>query len=119
MSDVRFSVKRYISEGWGVVPIPRGEKGPTVAGWQSRSFEEGDFEAADNVGVRLGDPSGGLVDIDLDCAEAIEVAPKLLLATERIHGRPSKPRSHYFYIAPGMKSAQFKDVDGSVLVEIR
>lgn len=120
MSDARVQARHYINEGWQVLPIPKGEKGPRVNNWQNTVFDESAFQPDDNIGVRLGDPSNGLVDIDLDCKEAIEVAPKLLLATNRIHGRPSKPRSHYWYISPGCKSRQFTDVDkASVLVEIR
>lgn len=119
MSDAKIIARRYINEGWQVLPIPRGEKGPRASNWQTRVFSEEDFQVDDNIGVRLGEPSKGLTDIDLDCKEAIEIAPKLLLATNRIHGRPSKPRSHYWYIAPGAKSKQFKDTDGTVLVELR
>ncbi|MCR4301813.1 MAG: DUF5906 domain-containing protein [Sulfuricaulis sp.] len=112
------SVERYLAEGWAVVPIPKGEKGPRVENWQHTTFTAADFKPGDNIGIRLGLPSGGLVDIDLDAIEAIATARKFLPLTERIHGRPSKPQSHYWYIA-ALKSEQFKDVDGSMLVEIR
>lgn len=113
------SVRRYIAEGWSVIPIPKGEKGPRVANWQNTTFTEDQFGADDNIGVRLGEPSGGLTDVDLDSPEAIRAAASLLLTTGRIHGRPSKQQSHYWYIAEGVKAEQFKDTDGSVLVELR
>lgn len=119
MADPRFTVRRYIGEGWSVIPIPKGEKGPRVANWQNTTFTEADFGADDNIGVRLGDPSGGLVDVDLDVVEAMRAATQLLLTTGRIHGRPGKPQSHYWFIAPESRSEQFKDVNGDVLVEIR
>lgn len=111
--------RKYIAEGWSVIPIPRGQKAPRIEGWQQRTFEPEDFGAADNIGVRLGAPSGGLTDIDLDAPEAVAAARDLLLMTERIHGRPGKPSSHYWFIAPDSKSEQFKDPAGNVLVEVR
>jgi hypothetical protein len=119
MADTRFAVNRYLAEGWSVLPIPKGEKGPRVPNWQNTTFDVSHFSEDDNIGVRLGEPSGGLTDVDLDCAEAIACAREILLNTQRIHGRPGKPASHYWYIAPGAKSEQFKDVDGNVLVELR
>lgn len=110
--------ERYITEGWAVVPIPRGEKGPRVENWQNTTFTAADFKSGDNIGVRLGTPSNHLIDIDLDALEAVKAALKFLPTTERIHGRPSKPQSHYWYYAV-LKSEQFKDTDGSMLVEIR
>lgn len=53
-----------------------------------------------NIGLQLGSLSNGLVDIDLDSPEAIKAAPFLLPATGMIHGRLSKPRSHYWYMCP-------------------
>jgi len=43
MSDSRFSVNRHISEGWSVIPIPKGEKGPRVPDWQNTAFTVDDF----------------------------------------------------------------------------
>jgi hypothetical protein len=117
---VSHDVKTYTAEGWSLVPIPRGEKGPRLSNWQHTAFSESDFKDSDNIGVKLGDPSGGLIDIDLDCKQAVEIAATLLPKTQRIHGRPNKRRSHYWYTVVGqIKSEGFKDIDGSMLVEIR
>lgn len=114
------SIRQYVAEGWSLVPIPHGEKGPRLSNWQSTSFSEGDFKDTDNIGVKLGAPSQGLTDVDLDCKQAVEAAAVLLPKTQRIHGRPSKRRSHYWYIVKEeIKSEGFKDIDGSMLVEIR
>jgi len=112
-------VERYLNEGWAVLPIPKGEKGPRIEGWQKTTFGLKDFKPDDNIGIRLGEPSNGLTDSDLDHPIAIVVARMLLLKTQRIHGRPSKPESHYWYIAHGSKPEQFKDLSNAVLVEIR
>jgi hypothetical protein len=119
MTPTKQAVRKYLAEGWQVLPIPRGEKGPRVPNWQTTTFDETAFSGNENVGIRLGEPSQGLTDIDLDSPEAIAAAPLLLLNTGRIHGRAGKTNSHYWYISPGSKSEAFKDVNGSVLVEIR
>lgn len=120
MPDVRFAVRRYIAEGWSVVPIPRGEKGPRVPNWQKTKFTETAFGENDNVGVRLGRPSGQLIDVDLDDLRSLPIAAAILPATKRVHGRPSKPRSHYFYKATDdLKPESFKGLEKETLVEIR
>jgi hypothetical protein len=74
------------------------------------------------VGVLNGEPSGGLVDVDLDCPEAIQAAPIFLPATACIFGRPSKPRSHYVYRVeqePAYWKITDADADKTTLVELR
>src|SRR4051794_30100007 len=121
---------RYIRRGLNPVPIPFKAKGPTDKGWQERvitaenapQFFNGQ---AQNIGVILGPTSGGLTDIDLDCPEAIAVAPYLLPETHAVFGRPSKPRSHYLYYTSlaetaGKATHKFQDPAGNaVLVELR
>lgn len=46
-----------------------------------------------NVGVRLGEPSGGLCDIDFDMPQAAEIA-ELIWPAGATFGRPSNPKSH-------------------------
>ena len=41
--------------------------------------------------------ASAVVDVDLDCAEAIRAAPYLLPRTARFGHAPSKPASHYIY----------------------
>lgn len=116
--------KRYTRRGWSVVPVPHKQKAPHLEGWQKLRLAEpevGEYFTEDlNIGVLLGEPSNGLLDVDLDCAEAIFVAPHFLPATGRIHGRPSKPNSHYWYQCKSSpKPEKFNDVDGTCLVELR
>src|SRR5262249_16248866 len=57
-------------------------------------------------------PSGGLLDADLDCREAIAVAACLLPATGWISGHVRKPRSHWWYTVadpPARASERFED----------
>jgi hypothetical protein len=115
----RHKVQSYLEEGWAVIPIPKGSKAPEIKDWVNRAFSVEDFEEESNVGVRLGEASGHLTDVDLDCPEAVTAAKLLLPATERKHGRPSTGDSHYFYVCLGAKSEKWTDLDGKVLVEIR
>ena len=68
----------------------------------------------------IGEPSGWLVDVDLDCPEAIALADEYLPPTHSITGRPSALRSHRWYIAVGAKTEKHTDpTNGSMIVELR
>jgi hypothetical protein len=115
--------REYARRGWHVIPIPPGEKGPRLHGWQNLEIAPPKlaqyFERDSNVGVRL---EGGLVDIDLDCPEAIALADLYLPNTKAEFGRPAKPRSHRLFHAVGATFEAFKDptLDGkNTLLEIR
>ena len=65
----------YIRRGMSCIPIPLGSKNPNFKGWQTLRLAEADIphyfgDAAMNVGVLLGEPSEGLVDVDMDVPEA-------------------------------------------------
>jgi hypothetical protein len=74
-----------------------------------------------NIGAILGSASGGLMDVDLDCSEAVAIAPRFLPPTKSVFGRASKPRSHRFYRSSGaMPSMKLLDpVRKDTLVELR
>src|SRR5437016_5204104 len=73
-----------------------------------------------NVGVRLGASSGGLVDVDIDCPEALVLKDIYLPASGARFGRNSKPLSHWLYITPGAIFAAYTDpLTGGTLVELR
>jgi hypothetical protein len=116
--------REYLAKGWQPLPLPHGEKAPILIEWQHLAVDDGNIDSLfavdpSNIGIRLGAPSNGLVDVDLDCSEAIALAPSFLPPTTTF-GRASKPASHRPYVArPCPKTAQFKDVDGKMLVELR
>jgi hypothetical protein len=107
------AAKGYIARGLCVVPILANRKGPTAEGWQHLRIgldaAAGYFRAGANIGVQLGPVSGELVDIDLDCSEALALADRYLPPTQAIFGRASKPRSHRLYIAPSASFESFGD----------
>lgn len=107
-----------------VVPVPPGQKGPSVKGWPALrlSVEELPqyFAENDNIGWLTGEASGNLVDVDLDCNQAVSLAEAFLPKTERVHGRKERPKSHYWYtVTPLPRPMKFADINGNCLVELR
>jgi hypothetical protein len=110
----------YIARGWKPIPVPAGEKGPRDPDWPARTYQH--FTDSQNIGVQMGPQSGGLTDVDLDCAEAIQLASHFLPRTDAIFGRASKPRSHWLYkINDPDPKANIKlwDEEGKTIVELR
>jgi len=113
---------RYISRGVAVIPVPDGEKDPGLPGWQDLRLTAEDvpryWTNGQNIGALNGEPSGWRVCIDQDVPEAGKIAGRFLLPT-LTSGRKSRPHSHWWYIAPGAITKKFKDVDATMLVELR
>src|SRR5207302_343303 len=78
------------------------------------------FANGGNIGLILGPASGELVDIDIDCTEALALADLYLPPTRAVFGRPSKPRSHRLFVAPSAVYETFVDpISGKTLIELR
>jgi hypothetical protein len=121
---IRESALNYRRGGRMPIPIPSGQKGPVIKKWQDLRPEETDidelFSEQDNIGILLGEPSGDLIDVDLDSKEALLAADGLLPHTDAIFGRFSKPASHFLYISsPAPATAQFRDLNGEMIAELR
>lgn len=117
----------YRDRGWCPVPV-RFKSKAGAPGW--RNFEPSDDElnrhfgnGPTNIGILLGERSGDLVDIDLDCPEARALARALLPDSDCAFGRRSAPRSHIFYTStPLPRTQKFVDPsnsNGKPLVELR
>ena len=120
MSSVREQVAAYRQRGWWCVPLRVGSKSPARRDWTKLRLKSDVFPENANVGIILGEPSGWLVDIDLDCPEAVELADQYLPPTPAITGRPSAPNSHRWYVAYGATTEKHADPkDGSMIVELR
>lgn len=119
----------YLARGFAPIPLVAGSKRPAVADWPNyrAAAETLVVFTEQNVGLLLGEPSGGLVDVDLDCAEAVRAADLLLPATGLVFGRASAPRSHRLYVSSDTSEPvkltdpvrRAEHPDGGVLVEIR
>jgi len=112
----------YIERGYAPIPVPAGEKNPGRPGWEALRITEEEIPTywtnGQNVGLLCGKPSGDRVDVDLDAAEAVKMAFRFL-PTTLTSGRKSRPHSHLWYVALGAETRDWKDTDGSKLVELR
>jgi hypothetical protein len=100
MNTIIESARRYLRAGFMPIELDARSKRCSRQGWeQERHTLESvmTFHAKSNLGILNGEPSGGLVDIDLDAPESVAVAPMFLPATPLVIGRSSKPRSHFYY----------------------
>jgi putative DNA primase/helicase len=101
MADTLGAARAYIGHGWSPIPVPHRQKGPVIDDWQGLRITaetvSGFFNGKpQNIGIILGGASGGLVDLDLDCPEAIAAAAYILPRTA-VFGRASKQASHWVY----------------------
>jgi hypothetical protein len=101
MADTLAAARAYIDHGWSPIPVPHRQKGPLIDGWQGLRINAETVSSyfngvPQNIGIILGKASGGLVDLDLDCAEAIAAAACILPRTA-VFGRVGKPSSHWVY----------------------
>src|SRR4051812_24617638 len=92
---------KFHSKGILTIPIRLKEKAPRIQNWQKLRISEAElhkhFKGDGNIGIILGEPSGYLTDVDLDCEEAIELAEAFLPSTRSVFGRASKVKSHFLY----------------------
>jgi hypothetical protein len=115
--------RSYLQRGWMPLPVPFRSKNPGFTGWQNFAVSDTDLPRhfngrQQNIGVLLGVASGNLTDVDLDCAEAVALAPHFLPATAAIFGRQTRPRSHWLYVAAIPRKVSFTAPDGTRLLEL-
>lgn len=114
----------YVRRGWCVVPIPFKQKRPVLKEWERLRLSQSDldqyFDQPANIGLILGEPSGWLVDVDLDCVEARAIAANYLPPTPAKTGRATATDSHWWYYAAGAQTTQHRDpVTKQMIVELR
>src|ERR1700720_664112 len=100
MARIHEFAHQYVDWGFAPVPVEFKSKTCKINEWQKLKLsheEVPDFFCGlpCNIGVVLGELSGGLVDFDLDCPESIALAPYMLPPTGMIFGRESRPTSHW------------------------
>lgn len=119
----RRAAKSYLKRGAAVIPVPKNEKNPSRDGWQDLRITADEVPAywtnGQNIGLLTGEPSGWMVDVDLDSEEAVKLSGRFLPPT-LTSGRRKRPHSHWWVRCAGAESRDFKDVDGTTkLVELR
>jgi hypothetical protein len=114
-AKAREAARLYRRQGLTPIPIPFKKKGPNKADWQDTKYaDEADLDRAFparqamNVGALTG--PANLV-VDLDCSEAVDLAPSYLPDTGKVSGREGVPGSHWHYRGEGevKKTMRFND----------
>lgn len=124
------AARRYLARGWQPVPVYPRTKKPVGKDWQNRRLRPEDLpkEFADgrNIGLLLGNPSGGLTDVDLDWPEARALARFFLPTTGLVSGHALSPESHLWFITdPVVMTMKFLDPtllktdERAMIVELR
>lgn len=112
-----------LARGLAVIPVPHGEKGPKVKGWPDLRLTDADlpqhFNGRGNVGILLGEPSGWVIDVDLDDNLAVELAGQFLPPTPAIFGREGKPQSHWLYRVMAPCQTRKWSAQAGMVVELR
>lgn len=121
MPTAREMAELYLELGWVPIPVGFRSKNPGFEAWEQTTRETvqlPSFDGASNVGIVL--LASGLADVDLDCAEAVKLAPRFLPRT-MVFGRASSPASHWIYRVdkPLQRWLTFRALDKSMLCEIR
>jgi hypothetical protein len=117
------AAQQYYERGWQPLPVPYKSKNPGFSEWQHFrcTYEElpAHFNGKSNIGLLMGEPSRGLLDVDLDDPRA-GCFTYLLPPTGATFGRNGKPGSHWLYAAEGAvpPTKQYKDGQ-AMLVELR
>lgn len=122
-------LSRYVERGfdlvfWSRLADPKNDwKGPRDPSWPNKSYLAADYREGMQVGVKLGieiAPGRFLWDADLDWAEGIRHAARFMRDTGFAFGRKSKPLGHAFFTSSApVVSEEYKDTDGTMLVERR
>lgn len=122
----------YLNRGWKLIDVPFESKNPNRRGWQKERLSPHELEerfshGPKNISVLWGEPSGHLIDVDLDSPEAVKLSRHVLPATDAVFGRTSSPTSHHLYVVSSpIDTKKFEDPSNNknkgergTLVEIR
>jgi len=124
-ASARQAAQRYLQRGWSVIPVPHHSKNPGFKRWEQLRLTSDQLDQhfngqPQNVSVLLGEPSGWLIDVDLDHPRAVELAAQFLPPTSLVFGRPSKPRSHWLYrVTAPLVTKKFSSRSSGMIVEVR
>jgi hypothetical protein len=111
-ASIREAAREYLKRSWQPIPLLPREKRTIDKGWSHSHITEDDvddrFDPKANIGVLMGTPSAGVVDVDLDWIRGLPYADEFFPPTPAIFGRASKPRSHRLYICDIKKTQRFE-----------
>src|SRR5574343_206083 len=104
---VRNFYSQYIARGWHPLKLQQGAKKNKEKDWVSGNvkYTREDFKGFNNIGILLGELSGGITDVDIDDIALIEAAPLFLPETGacfgRYYGKDTQQIAHYLYRCVG------------------
>ena len=116
MKSIREWADLYIARGYSIVPLDTKQKFPTIRDWLKREFSADDFNDDSNIGIKS---FGGVVIVDLDSRESVEMADKFLPKTNAVYGRKSRPRNKRLYKSNLKKLIKWTDEDKGTILELR
>lgn len=75
--SARQAAQRYLERGWSVIPVPHRSKNPGFKRWEQMRLTCDELDQhfngrPQNISVLLGEPSGWLIDVDLDHPRAVD-----------------------------------------------
>lgn len=124
-SRIRETQKQLAARGYITVKLNPASKAPVGHGWQERGHPNNEsYTGYHNIGVILGEKSGGLVDIDIDDDNLLDVMGEFLPPTPtrfgRFYGQETQRLGHWLYRVevPG-KMEKIKGPTGATAVEYR
>lgn len=116
------SALELLAEGIKPVRLVPRDKKALEPGWPRRIHDEvsvrEEFQHGENVGALVGEPSGWVVDVDIDSMKALALASEFLPPT-RTFGRKSKRGSHRLYRVRGAATRVWADEHGAHIVNLR
>lgn len=120
MNPIQQEARVLNQRGFSTLPLAPRRKQPLATDWPTRQFTHNNFKSDSNIGIILGERSGGLVDIDLDDPISHKLADKFLPPTGTKTGRASAPNSHWWYICPGVETRKWSLPESrNTVVELR
>lgn len=121
----RLEVAKFcLGDAYVPIPVRERSKVPLIESWEnSRPTDvqiEKYFTGEGNIAVLTGEPSGWLVDVNLQCDEAVALADSILPTTKAITGHERRPMSHWWYICRDVPPCSAYDpVTGELIAEVR
>src|SRR5579862_2447106 len=128
LEQIRKAAVKILYDKTGVpLPLPniggKTSKKPVLPDWQKITVDVRDVDRLFTEGCNIGLRLDRLTDVDLDCIEAVRLAPYFLKVTPARFGRDSKRNSHHLFDIEGAKSVRFEnvpdDTEVKMLCEIR
>jgi putative DNA primase/helicase len=111
----------YETVGYKLVKVDPDQKRPTYKNWQHEHIPSTEIrrwvEDGGNVGVQVGEVSDWICAVDLDCAEAVQLAPSFLPDTLKSGKRGAA--CHYFYRSPGARYISYNDTNNTRLIDLK